>query len=47
MALLISYKLDLDTELLGRDYPFDDDEDWDALIDSVYDTTKHFVSQYS
>jgi hypothetical protein len=46
VALLKSYMPDLDTELLRTDYPFDDDEKWDALIDSEYDTTQHFVSQY-
>jgi 6-pyruvoyl-tetrahydropterin synthase len=33
-------------ELLCRDFPFDDDEEWDALIDSVDNTVEHFVSQY-
>jgi hypothetical protein len=42
VALLKSYLHDLDTELLHRDYPFDDDEEWDTLIDSVYDTPQHF-----
>jgi hypothetical protein len=46
VALLKSYTSDLDTELLRKDYPFDDDEEWDVLIDSVYDTTQHFISQY-
>jgi hypothetical protein len=46
VALLKSHVTDLDTELLRRDFPFDDDEEWDALIDSVYDTAQHFVSQY-
>jgi hypothetical protein len=46
VALLKSYMSDLDTELLHRDYPFNDDDERDALIDSVYDTTQHFVSQY-
>jgi hypothetical protein len=45
VALLKSHTPNLDRELLHRDFPFADDE-WDALIDSVYDTTQHFVSQY-
>jgi hypothetical protein len=39
VALLKSFMPDLDTEILRRDFPFDDDEEQDALIDSVYDTT--------
>jgi chromosome segregation ATPase len=46
VVLLKSYTPDLDTELLRRNYPFDDDDKRDALIDSVYDTAQHFVSQY-
>jgi hypothetical protein len=46
VALLKSYVPDLDTKLLCRDYPFDDDDERDTLIDNVYDTAKHFVSQY-
>jgi hypothetical protein len=46
VALLKSHAPDLDTELLHRDFPFADDEERDALIDSVYDTAQHFVSQY-
>jgi hypothetical protein len=45
--LLKRYTPDLDRELLHRDYQFDDDEEWDALIDSMYDTAQHFVSQYN
>jgi hypothetical protein len=44
VALLKSYTSDLDTELLRRDYPFEDDDEWDTLIDSMYDTTQHFMS---
>jgi hypothetical protein len=44
VALLKSYVPDLDTELLRWDYPFDDDDERDALMDSVYDTAQHFVS---
>jgi hypothetical protein len=44
VVLLKSYTLDLDTELLRRDYAFDGDEEHDRMIDSVYDTAQHFVS---
>jgi hypothetical protein len=44
VAPLKSYMPDLDIELLRWDYPFDDDDEQDALIDSVYDTDQHFVS---
>jgi hypothetical protein len=46
MALLKSYTPDLDIELLRRDYPFDDHEERDTLIDSVYDIAHYFMSQY-
>jgi hypothetical protein len=46
VAPLKSYSPDLDTKLLRRDYHFDDDDKRDALIDSLYDTAQHFVSQY-
>jgi hypothetical protein len=46
VALLKSHMPNLDTEQLHRHFPFDDDEERDALIDSVYDTTQHFVSRY-
>jgi hypothetical protein len=46
VVLLKSHVPDLDTELLHRDFPFADDEERDALIDSVYDTAQYFVSQY-
>jgi hypothetical protein len=45
VALLKSYVPDLDIELLHRDYPLDNDDEQDTLIDSVYDTTQFFVSQ--
>jgi hypothetical protein len=45
VALLKSYVPDLDTELLRRDYPLDNDDEQDALIDSVYHTAQFFVSQ--
>jgi hypothetical protein len=44
VALLKSHAPDLVTELLHRDFPIADDEEWDALIDSVCDTAHHFVS---
>jgi hypothetical protein len=46
VALLKSYMPELDTELLRRDFPFDDDEEQGELINSVYDMAQHFVSQY-
>jgi hypothetical protein len=46
VALLKSHTLDLDIEKFWRDFPFDNDEERDALVDSVYDTTQHFISQY-
>jgi hypothetical protein len=45
VALLKSYVPDLDIELLHRDYPLDNDDEQDTLIDSVYDTAQFFVSQ--
>jgi hypothetical protein len=35
-------------ELLCRDFPFGDDkeQEWDALINIVYDPAQFFVSQY-
>jgi hypothetical protein len=38
--------IDLDREQLRRDFLFDNVEERDALIDSVYDTSQNFVSQY-
>jgi chromosome segregation ATPase len=46
VALLKSYVPNLYPELLRKDYPFEDDDEWDTLIDSVYDTIQYFVSQY-
>jgi hypothetical protein len=43
---LKSYVPNLYPELLRKDYPFEDDDEWDTLIDSVYDTIQYFVSQY-
>jgi hypothetical protein len=36
---------DFDAEILRRDFSINDEEQ-DALVDSVYDTALHFVSQY-
>jgi hypothetical protein len=46
VALLKSYVPDLDPELLCKDNPFGDDEEqeWYALINSVYDPLQFFVS---
>jgi hypothetical protein len=38
VVLLKSCMHDLDTEKLWRDFPFNNDEDRDAPVDSVYDT---------
>jgi hypothetical protein len=46
VSLMKSHTLDLDTKKLRRDFPFDNDEEQDALVNSVYDTAQHFVSQY-
>jgi hypothetical protein len=46
VALLKSYVPDLDAELHRRDYPLEDDNERDAIIDSVYETAQNFVSQY-
>jgi hypothetical protein len=45
VALLKSHTPDLDAEKLWRDFPFYNDEEWDALVDSVYGTAQYFVSQ--
>jgi hypothetical protein len=44
VALLKSHTPDLDIEKLRRDFPFINDEERDALIDSVYEISQHFVS---
>jgi hypothetical protein len=46
VALVKSYILDLDLELLRKDYSFEDDEERDTLIDNVFETAQYFVSQY-
>jgi hypothetical protein len=45
MALVKSHMPNFDAELFLRDFPINDEE-WDALVDSVYDTAQYFVSQY-
>jgi hypothetical protein len=46
VALLKSYKPDLDLELLRKEYPVKDDKERDTLIDSMFKTAQHFVHQY-
>jgi hypothetical protein len=46
VALRKSYIPNIDPELLHRDYPFEEDEERDALIDSLYETAQYFVTQY-
>jgi hypothetical protein len=46
VALLKSHTPNFDTEHPQRDFPFDNDEEQDALIDNVYDTAQYFMSQY-
>jgi hypothetical protein len=48
VVLLKSYVPDLDLELFRKDYPFGDDEEQerDALINTVYDPTQFFMSHY-
>jgi hypothetical protein len=45
MALVKNHMPDFDAEIHWRDFSIDDVE-WDALVDSVYDTVHYFVSQY-
>jgi hypothetical protein len=45
MALVKSHMPDFDVEILRRDFPINDEER-DVLVDSVYDTTQYFASQY-
>jgi hypothetical protein len=45
VALVKSHMPDFDVEILLRGFPINDEE-WDALVDSVYDTALYFVSQY-
>jgi hypothetical protein len=46
VVLLKSHMPNLDAKNLQRDFPFDNDEERDALVDSVYDTAQYFVFQY-
>jgi hypothetical protein len=45
MALAKSHVPDFDGEILRRDFPINDEER-DALVDSVYHTAQYFASQY-
>jgi hypothetical protein len=45
VALVKSHMPDFDAEILRRDFPINDEER-DALVDSVYNTALYFVSQY-
>jgi hypothetical protein len=45
MALVKSHVPDFDAEILRWDFPINDLKR-DALVDSVYDTTQYFTSQY-
>jgi hypothetical protein len=45
VKLVKSHMTDFDAEILRRDFPINDEEQ-DALVDSVYDIALHFVSQY-
>jgi hypothetical protein len=45
VVLLKSHMPDLDAEMLRRDFPINDEER-DALVDSVYDIAQYFASQY-
>jgi lipoate synthase len=45
MALVKNHKPEFDVEILRRDFSIDDAHR-EALVDSVYDTTQHFVSLY-
>jgi hypothetical protein len=44
VALLKSQTPDLDVEKLQRDFSFDNDEERDTIVDSIYDTAQYFVS---
>jgi hypothetical protein len=45
VKLVKSHMTDFDAEILRRDFSINDEEQ-DALVDSVYDTALHFASQY-
>jgi hypothetical protein len=44
MALLKSYTPNIYPELLRKDYPFEEDEERNTLLDSAFETAKYFVS---
>jgi hypothetical protein len=46
VVLLKSYMPDVDLELLRKEYQCKDDDEWDALIEGVFDAAQHFVSKY-
>jgi hypothetical protein len=45
MAPLKNHMLELDTEILQKDFTVDD-AGQEALVESIYDTTQHFLSLY-
>jgi hypothetical protein len=45
MTLVKSHMPNFDAEILRRDFSIND-EDWDALVDSVFDIAQYFASQY-
>jgi hypothetical protein len=45
VALVKNHMLDIDTEILRRNFTINEVER-DALVDSVYDTAQYFVSLY-
>jgi hypothetical protein len=45
MALVKNQMLEFDAEILLKDFTVDDTE-WVVLVDSAYDTSRHFVSLY-
>jgi hypothetical protein len=45
MASVKNHVPEFDTEILRKDFTVNDIE-WEVLVDSVYDTTQHFVSLY-
>jgi hypothetical protein len=45
MALVKSHMPNFDAEILQRDFPINDEE-WDVLVHSLYDTAQYIASQY-
>jgi hypothetical protein len=45
MALVKTHMPDFDAEILRHDFPINDEER-DALVDSVYNIAQYFASQY-